>query len=167
MADAGTLTRDRKVAVSSAKKPVLVKGRREFFTYRDLGVTAGSKGQMRAQVTATKAGMTQPTGWHHHACESQFVYVLKGWLELEFEDGTVRLEQGIPSTSPAERRITRPAPPTNSRSWKCPRRRRWRRIPARRRRGRSQDEAGEQRVEAEAAGRGGAEVGGLPCLPPS
>lgn len=104
MADAGTLTKGRTVAVSSAKKPVLVKGRREFFTYRDLGVTAGSKGQMRAQVTATKAGMTQPTGWHHHVCESQFVYVLKGWLELEFEDGKVRLEQGdsiyIPGGTP-------------------------------------------------------------------
>lgn len=104
MADAATLTEGRTVAVSTAKNPVLVKGRREFFTYRDLGVTAGSKGQMRAQVTATKAGMTQPTGWHHHVCESQFVYVLKGWLELEFEDGKVRLEQGdsiyIPGGTP-------------------------------------------------------------------
>ncbi len=39
--------------------------------------------------------MTQPTGWHYHVCEGQFVYTLKGWVELEFEDGTnCRLEAG-------------------------------------------------------------------------
>lgn len=94
----------RTKAVSSAKKPVLVKGRREFFTYRDLGATDGSKGHMRAQITAAKAGMTKPTGWHYHECDSQFVYVLKGWLDLEFEDGPVHLEAGdsvyIPGGTP-------------------------------------------------------------------
>lgn len=103
MADVATMAEDRTVAVASAKNPVLVKGRRAFFTYRDLGVTAGSKGQMRAQVTAAEAG-SQPTGWHVHVCESQFVYVLKGWLELEFADGPVRLEAGdsiyIPGGTP-------------------------------------------------------------------
>ncbi len=103
-ADTVTQGDGRTVAVASAKNPVLVKGRREFFTYRDLGVTAGSKGQMRAQVTAAKAGMTQPTGWHYHVCDSQLVYVLKGWLELEFADGPVRLEAGdsiyIPGGTP-------------------------------------------------------------------
>ncbi len=103
MADVATLEEGRTVAVASAKNPVLVKGRRAFFTYRDLGVTAGSKGQMRAQVTATESG-SQPTGWHVHVCESQFVYVLKGWLELEFADGPVRLEAGdsiyIPGGTP-------------------------------------------------------------------
>ena len=42
---------------------------------------------MRAQLTKAKTGMTQPTGWHYHACEDQFVYVLNGWVELEFETG--------------------------------------------------------------------------------
>lgn len=102
--DTATLTKDRTVAVSTAKSPVLVKGRRDFFKYRDLGVTAGSKGQMRAQVTAAEAGMSQPTGWHYHICDSQLVYVLKGWLELEFKDGPVRLEAGdsiyIPGGTP-------------------------------------------------------------------
>ena len=50
---------------------------------------------MRAQVTSAVTGMTQPTGWHYHVCEGQFVYTLKGWVELEFEDGTnCRLEAG-------------------------------------------------------------------------
>ena len=39
--------------------------------------------------------MTQPTGWQYHVCEHQFVYALKGWVELEFENGEMyRLEAG-------------------------------------------------------------------------
>jgi mannose-6-phosphate isomerase-like protein (cupin superfamily) len=84
-----------KLAVTSAKTPEFVKGRRDFFKYRDLGVTKATDGWMRAQVTSAITGMTQPTGWHYHVCEGQFVYALKGWVELEFEDGTdCRLEAG-------------------------------------------------------------------------
>ena len=72
-----------------------VPGRRSFFEYRDLGVTAASGGKLRAQVMSAIAGMTEPTGWHYHVCEGQFVYALKGWVDLEFEDGTaLRLEAG-------------------------------------------------------------------------
>jgi quercetin dioxygenase-like cupin family protein len=103
-AEAATPTKAREVAVASAKNPTMVEGRRAFFKYRDLGVTAGSDGQMRAQITSASAGMSQPTGWHYHICESQFVYVLKGWLELEFADRTVRLGEGdsiyIPGGTP-------------------------------------------------------------------
>jgi quercetin dioxygenase-like cupin family protein len=82
-------------AVTSAKTPDFVKGRRDFFKYRDLGVEAASNGWMRAQVMSAVTGMTKPTGWHYHVCEGQFVYALKGWVELEFEDGTsCRLEAG-------------------------------------------------------------------------
>jgi uncharacterized cupin superfamily protein len=84
-----------KLTVTSAKAPEFVKGRRDFFKYRDLGVTKASSGWMRAQVTTAITGMTQPTGWHYHVCEGQFVYTLKGWVELEFEDGSsCRLEAG-------------------------------------------------------------------------
>ena len=84
-----------KVAVTSAKAPDYVEGRRNFFKYRDLGVTRASDGWMRAQVMQAVTGMTQPTGWHYHVCEGQFVYALKGFVELEFEDGTqCRLEAG-------------------------------------------------------------------------
>ena len=83
------------LAVTSAKHPEFVKGRRDFFKYRDLGLTKATEGWMRAQVTTAITGMTQPTGWHYHVCEGQFVYTLKGWVELEFEDGTLcRLEPG-------------------------------------------------------------------------
>ena len=64
-------------------------GRRPFFKYRDLGVEGASGGRMRAYQNNSIVGMTQPTGWHYHTCEMQFVYVLKGKLIIEFEDGTV------------------------------------------------------------------------------
>jgi len=49
--------------------------------------------------------MSQPTGWHVHLCESQFVYILSGWVELEFADQPLlRLEAGdsimIPGNTP-------------------------------------------------------------------
>lgn len=85
----------RKVAHARSAEPVLVKGRREFFTYRDLGVADASTGAMRAQVMSASQGMSRPTGWHYHECDGQFVYMLKGWVDLEFEDGrTIRVEEG-------------------------------------------------------------------------
>lgn len=85
----------QKLAHASLQNPAYVAGRRDFFKYRDLGVTAGSNGRMRAQVTSATQGLGKPTGWHYHVCEQQFVYMLKGWVDLEFEDGTkVRLQQG-------------------------------------------------------------------------
>ena len=64
-------------------------GRRPFFKYRDLGLEAATGGRMRAYHNTSIAGMTEPTGWHYHICEMQFVYVLKGKLTIECEDGTV------------------------------------------------------------------------------
>ena len=35
------------------------------------------------------------TGWHYHVCDLQFVYVLKGWVDLAFEGGrTERVAAG-------------------------------------------------------------------------
>ena len=72
-----------------------VPGRRDFLKYRDLGVTEASNGEMRAQVMSAITGMTEPTGWHYHVCDVQFVYALRGWVELEFETGeTLCLQAG-------------------------------------------------------------------------
>ena len=57
-------------------------------------MSAATGGKLRAQVMEAVTGMTEPTGWHTHQCEAQFVYVLKGWVELEFEDGT-RTRSGV------------------------------------------------------------------------
>jgi len=59
---------------------------------------------MRAQVTSAEQGMSKPTGWHVHKCQAQFVYVLSGWVDLEFEDRKVRVAAGdsimIPGDTP-------------------------------------------------------------------
>ena len=84
-----------KLAYATPTTAPLVAGRRSFFKYRDLGVTAASSGKIRAQVTIGAEGMTQPTGWHYHVCEGQFVYMLSGWVDLEFEDGQkLRIQSG-------------------------------------------------------------------------
>jgi len=82
-------------AVARQSAPNYVKGRRDFFKYADLGVTDASDGKMRVQRTSATDGLSEETGWHYHKCEGQFVYMLEGWLELQFADGeTVRLEEG-------------------------------------------------------------------------
>jgi quercetin dioxygenase-like cupin family protein len=67
-----------------------VPGRRAFFKYRDLLVNDATDGQMRAQIMSATRGMSEPTGWHYHTCDSQFIYCLVGWVDLEFEDGSTR-----------------------------------------------------------------------------
>ena len=85
----------QKVAHGRKAEPVLVKGRREFFTYRDLGVAEASGGNMRAQLMTATQGLGRPTGWHYHECDGQFIYIMKGWVELQFEDGkTIKVEEG-------------------------------------------------------------------------
>ena len=85
-------------------KAEYVAGRRAFFKYRDLGVTAATHRRMRAQVTSAEQGMSKETGWHVHKCEAQFVYMLSGWVDLEFADRKVRLSAGdsmlIPGDTP-------------------------------------------------------------------
>jgi mannose-6-phosphate isomerase-like protein (cupin superfamily) len=71
-------------------------GRRPEIKYRDLGVKDATNGRMRAEVMHISADSpAKPTGWHYHECEIQFLYMLKGWVDLEFGDrGVIRLEVG-------------------------------------------------------------------------
>jgi quercetin dioxygenase-like cupin family protein len=79
---------------SSLEEDSFVPGRREFLFFRDLGVKAASGGRYGAVVIDAKQGMTQSTGWHYHECDVQMVYMLSGWAEMQFEDGTqVRVEK--------------------------------------------------------------------------
>ena len=99
MADGSTqaslVKEGRKLAHATAQNAPLVAGRREFFKYRDLGVGAASGGALKAQVMSSIEGLTRPTGWHYHKCDVQFVYLLKGWVDLEFETGEkIRLKAG-------------------------------------------------------------------------
>lgn len=70
-------------------------GLRAFFAYRDLGIKGATGGDMGAHVIRAVPGEHPVPQWHVHELEFQFVYVLKGWVEFEYEDaGFVRLEAG-------------------------------------------------------------------------
>ena len=112
MDDRATALRpEMNLALARKDQASFVPGRRAFFKYRDLGVTDATKGKMRAQVTSAERGLSEPTGWHYHTCDMQFVYVLKGWVDLEFEDGTkARVGEGdsvmIPGGMPHQETAT-------------------------------------------------------------
>ncbi len=90
-----TETAGGRLAHATTANATYVTGRRAFFKYRDLGVTDATAGKLRAQVTSATQGLGKPTGWHYHVCEHQLVYMLKGWVDLEFEDGQkIRLMPG-------------------------------------------------------------------------
>jgi len=69
-------------------------GRRPYFAARDLLVaqaTGGEFGMAHAKLT----GEGRSTGWHYHPVSLQVIYVLKGWIDLVFEDGqTIRAGAG-------------------------------------------------------------------------
>ncbi|MBB5157337.1 cupin domain-containing protein [Saccharopolyspora phatthalungensis] len=67
-----------------------IPGRRAFARYFDLGVAGVSQGLVSTEVTKIRAGMVKETGWHYHDCDFQWLYITKGWLELQFEDGATR-----------------------------------------------------------------------------
>lgn len=70
-------------------------GLRAFFAYRDLGIREATDGQVVAHVIRAVPGAPFEGRPHLHQTRFQFVYVLKGWIEFEYEgQGIVRLEAG-------------------------------------------------------------------------
>jgi uncharacterized RmlC-like cupin family protein len=94
-----------KSATSVAKKPVLVDsaangkfsvshaaasefkvdGLRPFFAYRDLGMKDATNGRFVAHVIRAVPGKSMESCWHRHQADFHMVYVLKGWIEFEYE----------------------------------------------------------------------------------
>ena len=70
------------------------RGRRSFLQSRDLKIaeaTHNEFGMVHARIT----GEAKFTGWHYHPVSLQIIYVLKGWIDLAFENGeTIRLAEG-------------------------------------------------------------------------
>lgn len=86
---------DSTVAVSFGDRPAYVPGRRSWVQYRELGVSEASAGAMRAQVIVAREGDNQPTGWHLHRCDLQFLYVLEGAIHIAFSpQRVIRLQAG-------------------------------------------------------------------------
>ena len=81
--------------VSRKSTPEYITGRRAFFKYREMGVGEASGGKFRVQVMSAAKGLSEPTGWHYHVCEGQFVFMLSGWVDLVFENGDeIRIGEG-------------------------------------------------------------------------
>lgn len=81
--------------VSHAQDARFARGLRSFYEYRDLGIKDATEGKVAAHVIRAAAGADFSGQPHKHATTFQLVYVLKGWIEFEYEgQGRVRLEAG-------------------------------------------------------------------------
>ena len=82
-------------AVTHAKDALFERGLRSFFEYRDLGIKEATQGRVVAHVIRAAQGTEFSSEAHQHHTTFQFVYILKGWVEFEYEGhGRVRLEAG-------------------------------------------------------------------------
>lgn len=71
------------------------RGLRSYFEYRDLGIKRSTGGKVVAHVIRARAGKAPHGEWHWHGCIIQFVYVLKGWVEFEYEGvGKIKMKAG-------------------------------------------------------------------------
>jgi mannose-6-phosphate isomerase-like protein (cupin superfamily) len=81
--------------VSHARGASFERGLRSFYEYRDLGIKQATAGRIDAHVIRAAAGTEFSSQPHIHRTTFQLVYVLKGWIEFEYEgQGRVRLEAG-------------------------------------------------------------------------
>ena len=79
------------------------RGLRSFFEYRDLGIRQATGQRVDAHVIRAAAGTDFSSQSHLHRTSFQLVYVLKGWIEFEYEgQGVVRLEAGSCVYQPPE-----------------------------------------------------------------
>ena len=82
-------------SVSHANGASFERGLRSFFEYRYLGIRQATDGRVVAHVIRAAAGTDFSSQPHRHRTSFQLVYVLKGWIEFEYEgQGVVRLEAG-------------------------------------------------------------------------
>ena len=92
-----TNTEKWKFAINKASEAVWAPGLREIFEYRDLGWKDSSNGDYVAHIVKAngKEMSDEVQEWHVHDCTFQFVMVLEGWAEFEYEgQGIHRIEKG-------------------------------------------------------------------------
>ena len=81
--------------VSHGRDAGFERGLRSYFEYRDLGIAQATEGRVVAHVIRAAAGTECSGQAHLHHTTFQMVYVLKGWIEFDYEgQGVVRLEAG-------------------------------------------------------------------------
>jgi quercetin dioxygenase-like cupin family protein len=92
---------ERGFAVSHARNAKWDDGLRGFFAYRDLGVAEATAGRVGAHVIRARGASSEPGELHRHALDFQLVYVLRGWVDFEYDGvGRVRLEPGSSVVQP-------------------------------------------------------------------
>jgi mannose-6-phosphate isomerase-like protein (cupin superfamily) len=80
---------------SHARDGLFERGLRSYYEYRDLGIKSATAGKVDAHVIRAAAGTEFSSQPHVHKTSFQLIYVLKGWIEFEYEgQGRVRLEAG-------------------------------------------------------------------------
>jgi mannose-6-phosphate isomerase-like protein (cupin superfamily) len=86
----------RRVAVSHAATSKFVRrGLRNYFEYRDLGVKRATRGKVVTQLIRARPGKAPQGDWHYHDCRLQFVFVVRGWVKMDYEGtGEVLMKAG-------------------------------------------------------------------------
>ena len=69
-------------------------GLRDFFLYKDLGVSKATHGKVIAHIAKANMPPENGTGWHYHVAEFQIVYMLKGWAKFMYEDKATLVSAG-------------------------------------------------------------------------
>ena len=88
--------------VSHAKDAAFERGLRSFYEYRDLGIKKATEGRVAAHVIRAAAGTEFSSQPHAHKTEFQLVYILKGWIEFEYEgQGVARVCTSRPTSGTA------------------------------------------------------------------
>lgn len=80
--------------VKPGDTPYRSDGLRDFFLYRDLGVADATNGKVIAHLVKANHPPAEGTGWHHHVCDFQIVYMMKGWARFMYEDEVTLVEAG-------------------------------------------------------------------------
>lgn len=86
---------NQRFVVNHAAQARFERGLRPFFEYRDLGLRQATEGRVVAHVIRAVPGAGFSSQPHLHRTQFQLVYVLKGWVEFEYEgQSVVRLVAG-------------------------------------------------------------------------
>ena len=80
--------------VKPSDTPFRSDGLRDFFLYRDLGVSEATRGQVIAQLVIAHNAPEKGTGWHRHEADFHIVIMLRGWARFMYEDQDTLVSAG-------------------------------------------------------------------------
>jgi quercetin dioxygenase-like cupin family protein len=80
--------------VKPADTPFRGDGLRDFFEYRDLGISDATHGKVIAHLVRAKNAPEKGTGWHRHEAQFHIVYMLKGWARFMYGEQETLVEAG-------------------------------------------------------------------------